>query len=172
MSFNPEYRTPLISGESRFHSAYSLKIQQPMDFPENSPHTRQEFKAESDINTIMAQYMRTGELPQINVVAPQYLDVTEMDFQDHMNKIREAQDLFDSLPSQIRNRFANDPGEFIDFCGDSNNHLELARMGLLSTEATKALLTPKGDQTNAPMSVSGVPPAAQGDSHLQSPLPI
>jgi phage internal scaffolding protein len=164
MSYNPDYRTPLISGESRFHSAYSIKIQTPLEFPENSPWTRQEFKAESDINTIMSRYQRTGELPQINVVAPQYLDVTEMNFQDHMNQIREAQELFDQLPSQLRNRFQNDPGAFIDFCGDQNNHPELARMGLLSTQATKAILTPSPQPQNAPMSVSSVPPAAQGET--------
>jgi len=113
MSYNPEYRTPLISGESRFLSAYSIKVQTPLDFPDQSPHTRQEFKAEADINTIMSRYMRTGELPQINVVAPQYLDVTEMDFQSHMNAIREVQELFDQLPSSVRNRFLSDPGSFV-----------------------------------------------------------
>ena len=142
MSYQPDNRTKFVESESPFKSAYSRKISVSLSFPENSPYTRQEFKAEADINTIMARYQRTGELPAINVVAPQYLDVTGMDFQEHMNAIREAQELFDALPSQIRNRFQNDPGEFIDFCGDSNNHPELARMGLLSAEATKAILTP------------------------------
>lgn len=165
MSYNPENPT---STNPTFASAYSAKNRLAISFPENSPHTKQEFKAEADINTIMARYNRTGELPQINLVAPQYLDVTDMDFHTHMNIIREAQDLFDALPSQVRNRFANDPGEFIDFCGDLNNHPELARMGLLSTEATKAILTQGVTQTNAPMSVSGVPPAAQGNTPSSS----
>lgn len=159
MSYDPENRTPYIESSSPFFSAYSVKIKQPIVFEENSPYTRQEFKDEADINTIMAQYMRTGELPKINEVAPQYLDVTDMDFQTHMNAIREAQELFDALPSQVRNRFQNDPGEFIDFCGDSNNRPELARMGLLSTEATQAILAPSSPPEIAPMSVSGVPPA-------------
>jgi phage internal scaffolding protein len=164
MSYHPDNKPMLIVNDCPFASAYSFKSRVSISFPENSPHTKQEFKAEADINTIMARYNRTGELPQINLVAPQYLDVTDMDFHEHMNIIREAQDLFDALPSQVRNRFANDPGEFIDFCGDSNNHPELARMGLLSTEATRAILTPAPNTNVAPASVSGVPPAAQGNS--------
>jgi len=169
MSYNPENPT---STNPTFASAYSAKNRLAISFPENSPHTKQEFKAEADINTIMARYNRTGELPQINLVAPQYLDVTGMDFHAHMNAIREAQNLFDSLPSQVRNRFQNDPGSFIDFCGDPDNRPELAKMGLLSTEATKAIQTQRVSTRNAPEGVSGVPPAAQGDSHLQSPLPL
>lgn len=169
MSYNPELPTAF---KPTFASAYSEKKRHAIFFEENSPHTKQEFKAESDINTIMARYNRTGELPQINLVAPQYLDVTGMDFHAHMNAVREAQNLFDDLPSQIRNRFANDPGAFIDFCSDPDNRLELSKMGLLSTEATKAIQTQRVTTQNAPESVSSVPPAANGDSHLQTSLPL
>jgi phage internal scaffolding protein len=157
MSYNPDYRTQYIKTDSPFFSAYSVKISTPLTFPENSPHTKQEFKAESDINTIMAQYMRTGELPKINEVAPQFLDVTDMDFQTHMNIIREAEELFAELPSSIRNRFQNDPGAFIDFTSDENNRPELARMGLLSTEATRAILSPTPPPQNSPQSLPEAP---------------
>lgn len=153
MSYDPNYRTPYKKTDSPFLSAYSLKIQQPLTFPDNSPYTKQEFKAESDINTIMASYARTGELPKINELAPQFLDVTDMDFQTHMNYIREAQELFDELPSAIRNRFQNDPGAFIDFTSDPINRPELARLGLLSTEATRAILSPTPPSQNSPQSL-------------------
>jgi phage internal scaffolding protein len=159
MSYNPEYRTPIKKTDSPFVSAYSVKIQTPLTFPENSPHTRQEFKAESDINTIMSQYARTGEMPKINELAPQFLDVSQnMDFQTHMNYVREAQELFDALPSQVRNRFQNDPGAFIDFTSDENNRSELAKMGLLSTEATRAILSPSPPSSNPLQSPVGAQP--------------
>lgn len=154
MSYNPETPTNLAIDETPFRSAYGPKLKTPITFPKNSSWTKQEFKAESDINTIMAQYQRTGELPKLNEVAPQYLDVTGMDFHTHMQQIREAQELFDQLPSSLRNRFQNDPGAFIDFTSDENNRPELARMGLLSTEATRAILAPSPTQTNAPQSVT------------------
>jgi len=149
MSYQANNRSPIIQDESPFLSAYSQKHKQQITFPKNSPYTKQEFKAESDINTIMAAYARTGELPKINEQAPQYLDVTDMDFHTHMQYIRDAQELFDQLPSSIRTRFQNDPGAFIDFTSDENNRLELARMGLLSTEATRAILSPTPPAQNA-----------------------
>lgn len=157
MSYNPDCRTQYIKTDSPFLSAYSVKISTPLTFPENSPHTKQEFKAESDINTIMASYMRTGELPHINELAPQFLDVTDMDFQTHMNTIRQAQEYFDMLPSAIRNRFQNDPGEFVDFTSNPDNRPELARMGLLSTEATRAILSPTPPSQNSPQSLAEAP---------------
>lgn len=151
MSYNSLSRTPLAAAKV-IRSAYSSKLSLGITFPENSPFTRQEFKDESDINTIMAQYMRTGELPSLNEVAPQYLDLSEsMSFQEQMLFVSEAQSLFSELPSEIRNRFQNDPGAFIDFCGDENNRPELAKMGLLNTEATKAILSPEPPLKQAPM---------------------
>lgn len=160
MSYDPKNRTTLRD-TTPFFSAYSEKIDQGMEFPENSPHTRQEFKEESDINTIMASYLRTGEMPHVNEMAPQFLDVTDMDFHAHMNVIREAQELFEALPSEMRHRFQNDPGVFVDFTSDPINRPEMARMGLLSPEATQAVLTPQPQTKNAPESVTSVPPAPQ-----------
>lgn len=150
MSYDPKNRTPYLNSNTPFFTAYGVKVQTPITFPENSPVTWQEFKAESDINTIMAQYMRTGELPQINLQAPQYLDVTNMDFQTHMQYVVDAQNLFSELPSHVRNRFQNDPGAFIDFCGDPENRRELAKMGLLSTDAARAILSPAANTNAAP----------------------
>lgn len=150
MSYNPKHRTPFLNNSTPFMTAYSVKLQTPITFPTNSPYTRQEFKAESDINTIMAQYMRTGELPQINLLAPQYLDVSDMAFQTHMQYVVDAQNLFAELPSSLRNRFANDPGAFIDFCADPENRPEMAKLGLLSNDAAKAILTPVLPKNAAP----------------------
>ena len=164
MSYDPQNPTPL-KDVTPFFSAYSPKIKQAITFEENSPHTRQEFKDESDINTIMAAYNRTGELPHVNELAPQFLDVTDMDFHTHMNYIREAQELFEALPSEMRSRFQNDPGAFVDFTSDPINRPEMARLGLLSPEATQAVLSPQPQTQNASQSVSSVPPApTQADS--------
>lgn len=142
MSMNPDNRTPLLQ-VSNFRSAYSEKVSIWMDFPEDSEWTDQSFAAECDINTIMARYQSTGELPIINQSEAQWLDVTEMEFQDHMNFMVEARNMFDELPSKIRDRFGNDPGAFLGFASDEANRTELAHMGLLTPEATEAILYPK-----------------------------
>lgn len=125
-----------------FVSAYGPKYSVEMVFPENSEFTDQSFREECDINTIMARYQSTGELPVLNSQEGQWLDVTGMDFQTHMDFIIEAQGMFDQLPSSVRDRFGNDPAAFLDFASDEQNRVELAKMGLLTPEATEAILYP------------------------------
>lgn len=141
MSMNNDVRTKL-SKVTNFVSAYSEKVVVDLEFPADSEYTDQSFRDECDINTIMARYQSTGELPLLNTQEGQWLDVTEMDFQEHMNFIIEAQGLFDALPSDIRDRFGNDPGAFLGFVSDESNRSEVAKMGLLTPEATEAILYP------------------------------
>lgn len=144
MSYQPNNRTILFShNPPNLQSHTSAKqLNFSISFPKTSKHTRQEFKAECDINTIMGKYMRTGELPHVNLVAPQYFDASGVDFQTHMNAIAEAKSLFAQLPSSVRNRFYNDPGQFVDFCSEPANRTEMAQMGLLSPDVARSILNP------------------------------
>lgn len=142
MSFQPGNKTPLVSF-NRFHSLITRKLTIDMEFPPDSDMTDQSFAQESDINVIMARYQSTGELPVLNGIEGQWLDVTEMDFQEHMNFMVEAQNMFDQLPSAIRDRFGNDPGAFLGFSSNPDNELELAKMGLLTEVRTRELLDPQ-----------------------------
>lgn len=91
----------------------------------------------------MARYQSTGEMPLLNEMNPQFLDVSAgMDFQTHMDFILDAEDMFAQLPSKIRDRFGNNPGAFLEFSTDDANRVELAKMGLLNDEATRAILNP------------------------------
>lgn len=125
------YTGPVAKKDARY-----ARVINPQIDPGEDLYTDQSFAEECDINTIMAKYQSTGEMPVLNQMAPQYLDVTQEDFQTHMNFILDAQSLFDDLPSKIRERFGNDPGAFLGFCSDEENYPEMARMGLLSEEAT------------------------------------
>lgn len=135
---------------------YERTIQIHMEFPKDSEFTDQSFKEEADINTIMAKYQSTGEMPVLNQTHPQYLDVTEQDFHTHMNFILEAQALFDDLPSKIRDRFGNDPAAFLGFVNDEANYPEMARLGLLSEEATIRYNSPQTPPPTAPQEPSPV----------------
>jgi len=166
MSYKPESRTPL-STPTLFKSAYSEKLRVVHEFPENSRWTKQSFKDECDINTIMSRYMRTGEMPMINVSYPQYMDCTAMDFESHMQFIAGAQSMFNELPSDIRNRFKNDPAAFLDFCSDEKNRPELAQMGLLSADAMRSIAEAQNAPSVAPAPLAAVPsgnPAPDGAS--------
>jgi len=93
--------------------------------------TKQHFKDECDVNQIVGRFQATGELPNVSELPPQFLDVTEMDFQAHQNFIAEAHTMFSELPSALRAQFENSPAKFLDFCSHEKNRPELAEMGLL-----------------------------------------
>lgn len=92
---------------------------------------KQEFAEECDINTIVRRFGITGEVPQ-GVRMPTYQDFTSnFDFHTAANAIALARESFDAMPADVRARFQNDPGRFVDFCSDRKNLDEARRLGLV-----------------------------------------
>lgn len=93
--------------------------------------TKQEFKDECDINKIMAQYQRTGLVSHVARYQGDYSDVADaVDYQTALNIMKEAQDMFMTVPSSVRSQFDNDPGKFLEFVQDPNNAEKMYEMGL------------------------------------------
>jgi len=134
MSSYSKRQKPVSTKTTLAQSNYSPKKRLTISFPANSPYTKQEFKNECDINVLMSKYQNSGELPVLNQMAPQYLDVTGLEYQESMNFIAGAKSLFQEMPSSIRNRFENNPALFLDFCSAEKNRPEMAQMGLLKPE--------------------------------------
>lgn len=149
MSYNPNNPRPITTNEHNIKSAYSQKQRVSISFPADSPYTKQEFKDECDINILMSKYQSTGQMPVINQTAPQYLDVSGIDYQESMQFIAGAQTLFNELPSHVRSRFQNDPAQFLDFTSNENNRLEMAEMGLLKPQNQWAIPYPQSTPKTA-----------------------
>nr|QJB19020.1 MAG: internal scaffolding protein [Microvirus sp.] len=101
--------------------------------------TSQEFAEESDINNIMARYIKTGTIP---VYADRMMldgDMHEMTFHEMQNVIANATSSFMQLPAVIRERFDNDPAKFVDFASEKGNQDQLREWGMLSPEAIDRL---------------------------------
>lgn len=95
--------------------------------------TKQSFVSECDINNIVKSYRITGQIQHMRANAAQgvYEDLPDhQEFQTSLNILQEASDSFASLPAQVRKRFDNDPGQFLDFMADPKNQDEIIRMGL------------------------------------------
>lgn len=95
--------------------------------------TKQSFVAECDINNILKQYSTTGVIKHISERAAQgqYMDLPdEVDFQQSLEIVRQAQEAFATLPSSVRSRFENSPAEFLQFLSDPANKDEIVRLGL------------------------------------------
>lgn len=142
-----------------FITAYSPKLKIQIHFT-GPGRTKQSFKNECDINTIMRRYQSTGVLPNmLNQGNAQYLDVTGLDYQEMMQTVSGANSLFQELPSSIRSRFKNDPAAFLDFTNDPNNRLELAEMGLLSPQAMQDIANSQSVKQTAPAASPEAAPA-------------
>lgn len=126
----------------QFATAYGPKLKQSITFAPGFGRTKQSHAAECDINNIMARYLRTGVIDVANKHAPQYGDCSGWEFQAAITKLAEAKSMFAGLPAKLRNRFENDPGQFLDFVHDRENLAEMRELGLLKPEAPAATPLP------------------------------
>lgn len=104
-------------------------------FDETPSLTRQEFKDECDINLIMERYNNhviggPGGLPPIG--EPMFVDWADMpsDLLSYMERMKEAETAFMSLPANVRREFDNSAVSFVDFAGDPSNLDRMREWGL------------------------------------------
>lgn len=95
--------------------------------------TSQEFKDDSDINTIVERFGITGQLPDPgSVKAPLEGDFHEIyDFQSALNVVRAAEESFMQMPADVRAEFKNDPGRFVDFVNNPANRARAEELGIV-----------------------------------------
>lgn len=114
---------------------------------------KQEFKDECDINMIMARYQRFGVLPPPGSEG-RYGDFSQVgDLLDAQIRVQRASQMFDSLPSKVRDRFANNPLNLLSFVSDSKNRAEAISLGLIP-----APVEPEGVSQPAKPAGEVVPP--------------
>jgi phage internal scaffolding protein len=98
---------------------------------EEESMVQQHLAEETDINVIMKRYQRTGELRHVTPMAGEYGDFSDVpDYKSAMERIMAADALFMELPAAVRDRFGNDPAQFIEFATDKSNLDELRKLGL------------------------------------------
>ncbi len=99
------------------------------NFPKSM--TKQSFKKETDINTIMAKYEKTGLLAHVTEYQGYYGDLpSSVDYHDNIQAVIDAKDAFASLTASIRDRFHNEPEEFLEFVLNPENQDEINALGL------------------------------------------
>lgn len=98
---------------------------------EGESMTKQEFKDECDINTIIDRF-GIGENPIEALKWVENVDIVDaaVDYQTAMNQLNEARDQFMTLPAKVRSKFDNSPHLFVNFVSDPANAEEMYSMGL------------------------------------------
>lgn len=123
--------------------------------------TQQSMAKDCDINCIVAKARKTGTLPA-GVRQPMFGDFSAgSTYHDVKCRVARAEAEFLLLPADVRYRFHNDVGEFLDFASDVANASELRSM--LPREAEEPLQgapkEPTGDSgSNAVSDVPMGPP--------------
>ena len=115
--------------EIRFRTAYGPKEKVRLDCKDKSL-ARQSMKQEADINYIVRKYQKTGVIEHLKKYEGEYGQFDAIDFHEAMNVVAEANSMFETVPSEIRARFDNDPGKFLDFVTDEKNRDEMVELGL------------------------------------------
>lgn len=99
--------------------------------------TRASQQKETEINTIISKYDKTGTLTHITRAIPRFDDVSELsDYKSALDQVLSAQKMFNDLPSDVRTEFDNDPGKLIDFLQDPSNADKAHELGLIEKADT------------------------------------
>lgn len=159
---SPSISTNTQSNHTVFRSAYSPKSRSQIYFAPQG-RTKQSFKDECDINRIMARFAKTGLIEHLSQRAPTFGDIQDIDFQGCMDIVAFAREQFAALPSELRDRFANDPGRLLDFLQNPENKAEAEKLGLLkasvpSPQAPGSTIAPPpgtGVAASAPVAAAG-----------------
>ena len=96
--------------------------------------TQQHFKEECEVINIIKKHDRNGIIEHVQRGQARYGDFSEVhDYREALDLVRDAQDEFMRIPSDIRKKFANDPGKFYEFVSNPDNKEELKKMGFIET---------------------------------------
>lgn len=102
-----------------------------LDCSNDPTRTQQNMADECDINKLVATYARTGIIPGSDIPAMEFHVDEIYDYQTAMNQLIESNKAFMALPSNIRDRFHNDPASLLNFLSSEDNRAEAISLGLI-----------------------------------------
>ncbi len=83
--------------------------------------TKQSFKDETDINKILQRAQQAGTMSHLEKYEGTYGDFADFDFFDANMQMTRGREVFDALPSELRNEFGQSPGAFFAYVNDPAN---------------------------------------------------
>lgn len=112
--------------------------------------TKQSEADACDINQIVHRYINTGVIEHLREKPDVFMDLgTQLEFQDALELVRNAQYSFAIMPAEIRGRFDNDPAKFLAFVDENDDFL--FKLGIApapesgAAEAAAAVAAPAGE---------------------------
>jgi len=83
--------------------------------------TKQSFRDETDINKILHRAQSAGTLSHLQKHEGTYSDFSDFDFLEAQINLTKGREIFDVLPSELRNEFSQSPAAFFAYVNDPEN---------------------------------------------------
>ena len=131
--------------QTRIYSRFSTPDSPAVEFGVSM--TQQHFKDECDINNILKSYR--GKVPASEEPA-YFMDCTVTDLQSAYEIAEDIGSRFDSLDSEVRARFNNNPLELLEFVHNADNETAAIELGLLPKPAPEPAPAPAPEPAPAP----------------------
>jgi phage internal scaffolding protein len=112
----------------------------------------------TNIENLLEPARRKGLLDAVTRYEGEMDDIPAKTFEEALNIVTQASQMFEAMPAHIRNRFSNNPKEFLEFTHDPKNADEMAKMGLLKgNDGIKADGTKSYAPTKQDINANGIP---------------
>jgi len=83
--------------------------------------TKQSFKDETDIQKILHRAQKAGTMSHLDKYEGTYGDFSDFDFLEATIQLTKGREVFDALPSELRNEFNQSPAEFFRYVNNPAN---------------------------------------------------
>lgn len=94
--------------------------------------TEQHHAKMCDINNIIKKYGKDMVMQNVDIMDGELNNITGLDYKTAMDIVANAQSGFEAMPSEIRNKFDNDPSKLLDFVQNPANVEEARNLGLVA----------------------------------------
>lgn len=92
---------------------------------------QQHFKDECDINKILAKYHREGIITHVKQARQMYGDFSGvLPAAEMLSTVKRAEQMFELIPAELRNKFHNSIPGFLDFIGKKENFDQCVQWGI------------------------------------------
>lgn len=127
-------------------------------------------KEACDINNIIANYQKSGQVQHLNKRQGGYGDVSAAtSYQEALELVERAEEEFSRLPAKLRFKLDNDPYKFLEYVNNPENYDEMVELGLAEerSDPGQAPKTGKEPKPKAPEAKDTEPKPTKSDSESE-----
>lgn len=120
--------------------------------------TEQAQKHLTDVHALLEPAKKRGLLRHAYDYEGEYDDIPPLTYEDALNTVAKAEQMFDALPRDIKNKHGNNPSNFLAWAQDPANGEQMLKMGILKgNDGLRADGSPSGAPKTNDLNANGIP---------------